>query len=116
FTCRECWKCTRYTHIDIAGIAMPVTTCASLHPSKVAIQLLRLLLCRSTTVRLVVEDLVLVELKSVERLMPIHYAHTLYYLQLLGMRCALLIIFNGDLVKYGVRRLIKSCDRPRERV
>jgi GxxExxY protein len=55
---------------------------------------------------LIVNDLVLIELKSVRRLMPVHIAQTLTYLKLSGLPVALLLNFNVLLMKQGVRRLV----------
>ena len=56
-------------------------------------------------VDLVVNDLVLVEIKSVERLNPIFEAQLLTYLRLTGKRIGLLMNFNSRLLKDGVKRL-----------
>lgn len=55
---------------------------------------------------LVVEDLVIVELKSVEKLLPIHDAQFLSCLKLSGCPVGLLINFNVPLLKNGIRRLV----------
>ncbi|MGB7219747.1 MAG: GxxExxY protein [Vicinamibacterales bacterium] len=57
-------------------------------------------------VDLVVGDLVLVEVKCVERLNPVHEAQVLTYLRLTGERVGLLINFNSRLLKEGIKRLI----------
>ncbi len=54
---------------------------------------------------LVVEDTVVVELKAVEKLLPIHQAQVITYLRLTGKPVALLINFNVALLKDGLRRL-----------
>jgi 7-cyano-7-deazaguanine synthase len=54
---------------------------------------------------LVVEDVVVVEIKSVENLAPIHEAQMLSYLKLSGKPIGLLINFNVDLLKHGLKRL-----------
>ncbi len=53
-----------------------------------------------------VENQVVVEIKSVEELAPIHEAQTLTYLKLGGWHAALLINFNVPVLKQGVRRLV----------
>jgi GxxExxY protein len=53
---------------------------------------------------LVVDGKVLVELKSVEHVLPVHRAQTLSYLRLSGLRLALLINFYGATLKAGVHR------------
>ena len=57
-------------------------------------------------VDLIVRDLVLVEIKSVERMNPVFEAQLLTYLRLTGKRVGLLINFNSRLLKDGVKRLI----------
>ena len=55
---------------------------------------------------LVVEDRVIVEVKSVERHDPVFEAQILTYLKITGKRLGLLINFNGRLVKDGVKRFV----------
>jgi GxxExxY protein len=54
---------------------------------------------------LLVEDAVIVELKAVEKLSPIHDAQLLTYLRLTRRSLGLLINFNVPLLKDGLRRL-----------
>ena len=54
---------------------------------------------------LIVEIKVLIELKSIDQLMPVHTAQVLTYLKLTGLRTALLINFNVQLLKNGIKRL-----------
>jgi GxxExxY protein len=54
-----------------------------------------------------VERCVLVELKAVERILPVHAAQVLTYLKLSGCHLGLLINFNVTLIKYGIRRLVR---------
>jgi GxxExxY protein len=56
-------------------------------------------------VDLIVEDLVLVELKAVTKLLPIHHAQLLSYLRLSGRRLGLLLNFHEPRLKDGVKRL-----------
>ena len=56
---------------------------------------------------MIIEDTVLVELKAIERLLPIHEAQTLTYLRLANLSVGLLINFNVASLKYGFRRLIR---------
>jgi len=53
-----------------------------------------------------VEDSVVLELKTVEAILPIHAAQVLTYLKLSGLRLGLLINFNVKLLRHGIRRLI----------
>jgi GxxExxY protein len=55
---------------------------------------------------LLVEQRVIVELKSVEKLLPIHEAQLLSYLRLSGRRLGLLINFNVVHLKDGIKRLV----------
>jgi GxxExxY protein len=55
---------------------------------------------------LMVEDCLIVELKAVEQLLPIHRAQLVTYLKLTGHRLGLLINFNVPLIKDGIRRVI----------
>jgi len=57
---------------------------------------------------LVVDDLVIIELKAVERLMPIHEAQLLSYLKLSGKRLGLLINFHVLRVKDGYKRIVNG--------
>ena len=55
---------------------------------------------------LLVEDLVVVEIKSVERFDPIFEAQVLTYLRVTGKKVGLLINFNSRLLKDGLRRFV----------
>jgi GxxExxY protein len=57
---------------------------------------------------LVVEDEIVVEIKAVERLMPIHDAQLLSYLRLAEKRAGLLINFHVRLLKNGVKRIVND--------
>ncbi|MEM6780919.1 MAG: GxxExxY protein [Pseudomonadota bacterium] len=55
---------------------------------------------------LVVEDKILIELKSVEKILPIHEAQILSYLKLSEYKLGFLINFNNRLIKDGIKRYI----------
>lgn len=55
---------------------------------------------------LIVENSVIVELKSVEALERIHTAQVLTYLKLSNLRTALLINFNVTVLKDGIKRIV----------
>lgn len=59
---------------------------------------------------LLVESQVIVELKAVERLEPIHAAQLLSYLKLSGNKVGLLINFNVKVLRDGLRRLVNGLD------
>jgi hypothetical protein len=56
----------------------------------------------------VVEDKVIVEIKSVESLAPVHYKQLLTYLCLADKRLGLLINFNVPLIKNGITRVVNG--------
>ncbi len=53
---------------------------------------------------LIVSNRVVVELKSVERIAPVHRAQVLMYMRVLGLPVGLLINFNSAVLKDGMRR------------
>lgn len=54
------------------------------------------------------DDRVVVELKSVEAILPIHEAQLLTYLKLSGCRVGLLMNFNSLIMRDGIRRLVNQ--------
>ena len=54
---------------------------------------------------LIVENKVLLELKSIDQLMPIHTSQVITYLKLTGLKIALLINFNVPTLKTGLKRI-----------
>jgi GxxExxY protein len=61
---------------------------------------------------LLVEDKVIVEIKAVDRLAPIHQAQLLSYLKLSGYKLGLLINFNVPVLKEGIRRVVNTFPDP----
>lgn len=57
-------------------------------------------------VDLLVEDLVIVELKSVAKLLPLHQAQLLAYLKLSRSKVGLLINFNVAHLRHGIKRMV----------
>jgi len=55
---------------------------------------------------LVVQDRVVVEVKSVERLIGVHQAQLLAYMRLLKKPVGLLLNFNSEVLRTGIRRLV----------
>lgn len=59
---------------------------------------------------LVVEDKVIVELKSVEQTLPVHRKQVITYLKLADKRLGLLINFGSALIKDGITRLVNGLE------
>lgn len=57
---------------------------------------------------LLVEDKVIIEVKSIEHFAPVHFAQTLTYLKLSGLKLGLLINFNSVIVKDGIHRIVNN--------
>ena len=57
---------------------------------------------------IVVENLLVLELKSVEKLLPIHQAQLITYLRLSNIWLGLLINFNVPILKQGIKRLVQG--------
>lgn len=57
---------------------------------------------------LIVEDLVIIELKSVEKIAPVHKKQLLTYLRLADKRLGLLINFGEELIKDGISRVVNG--------
>ncbi|HOU46221.1 MAG TPA: GxxExxY protein [Chitinophagales bacterium] len=54
---------------------------------------------------IIVENKVIIELKSIEALAPIHYKQLTTYLKITGLKLGLLINFNEYLLKDGIKRI-----------
>ena len=57
---------------------------------------------------LIVEDQVVVEIKSVESLAPVFFSQLLTYLKLSDLKLGLLINFNTKLLKEGIHRVVNN--------
>ena len=57
---------------------------------------------------LMVENKVIIELKSVEMIAPVHFKQTLTYLRLMDLKLGLLINFNEALIKDGITRIVNK--------
>lgn len=57
---------------------------------------------------LIIEDKVVIELKSVEAVAPVHKKQLLTYLRLTNMKLGLLINFNENLIKNGITRIVNN--------
>jgi GxxExxY protein len=61
-------------------------------------------------VDLIVGDKVIIEIKSIEALAPIHKRQLLTYLRLANMRLGLLINFNVERIKDGIQRVVNGLE------
>lgn len=57
---------------------------------------------------LLIENKVILEIKSIETLAPVHFSQTLTYLKLSNVRLGLLINFNTDKLKDGIHRIVNN--------
>ena len=57
---------------------------------------------------LIVENKVIIELKSVENIAPVHPKQLLTYLKITGLKLGLLINFNEVLIKNGITRIVNN--------
>lgn len=59
---------------------------------------------------IIVDQKVIIEVKSVESIAPVHAKQLLTYLRLTDLRLGLLLNFNVDLIKNGIRRVVNNLD------
>jgi GxxExxY protein len=57
---------------------------------------------------LLINNKVIIEIKSLENLAPVHYAQTLTYLKLSDLKLALLINFNSKVLKDNIHRIVNN--------
>lgn len=57
---------------------------------------------------IIVEDKVIIEIKSVETLKAVHHKQLLTYLKLTNLKLGLLINFNTNLLKDGIKRIVNN--------
>ena len=57
---------------------------------------------------LIVNDKVIIEIKSIECIAPVHQKQVLTYLKLTGIKLGLLINFNEALIKNGIQRIVNG--------
>ena len=77
-------------------------------PSHSAYSLRRHPIRRRIQIDLLVEDSVIVELKVVEHVLPVHEAQLLSYLRMSDLKLGLLINFNQRLLRDGIRRAVNN--------
>ena len=61
---------------------------------------------------ILVEDKIVLELKSVEELHPVHYKQLLTYLKLADKRLGFLVNFNENILKHGLKRVVNNFVEP----
>jgi GxxExxY protein len=66
-------------------------------------------------VDMIIEEQIIVELKTVQRVEPVHAAQILSYLRLSGCKVGLLFNFNVHLMKDGIHRFVRGFQDPSAR-
>jgi len=61
---------------------------------------------------IIVENSVIIEIKSIEKLNDVHFKQILTYLKIMNIKIGLLVNFNESLIKYGIRRGINNKYKP----
>jgi GxxExxY protein len=57
---------------------------------------------------ILVEDKVIIEIKSVDNIIPLHKKQVLTYLKLSGIKLGLLVNFNVELIRNGITRIVNN--------
>lgn len=57
---------------------------------------------------IIMENKVIIEIKSIENILPVHHKQILTYLKLTGLKVGLLINFNVPLMKNGIHRIVNN--------
>ena len=65
---------------------------------------------------IIVEDLVIIELKSIEKIAYVHKKQLLTYLKLSNYKLGLLINFGAPLIKYGIRRVVNGLEDNKDNI
>ena len=100
---RDCWnrltKCALCRELSISGIPFE-------RQVPIAVEYKGVKLDCGYRADIVVDGMILVEIKAIDSLLPIHDAQLLSYLKLGGWKIGLLINFNVELLKNGLRRRV----------
>ncbi|MCS4302155.1 GxxExxY protein [Chryseobacterium sp. BIGb0232] len=75
---------------------------------QVALQYKEISIENAYKINLIVEDKVIVEVKSVLELHPIFNTQVLTYLRQTDLKLGLLINFNSEIIKYGIHRIVNK--------
>jgi len=57
---------------------------------------------------IIVENKLLLEIKSIEALAPVHYKQVITYLKLTNIKSGILVNFNEELIKTGIKRIVNG--------
>jgi len=57
---------------------------------------------------IIVDEKLIIEVKSIERIAPVHYKQLLTYLKLTDIKLGLLVNFNENLIKNGITRIVNN--------
>jgi GxxExxY protein len=57
---------------------------------------------------IIVENCVIIEIKSIDTLAPVHFKQVITYLRLTGKKLGLLVNFNSNLIKEGIKRVVNK--------
>ena len=57
---------------------------------------------------ILVQDRIIVELKAIDKIQPIHTAQVLTYLKMTNLKMALILNFNVELMRSGIKRIINE--------
>ena len=57
---------------------------------------------------LLVQDKIIVEMKAIDKIQPIHTAQVLTYLKMTNLKMALILNFNVELMRSGIKRIIND--------
>jgi GxxExxY protein len=57
---------------------------------------------------IIIENCLIVEIKSIDTLAPVHFKQLITYLRLTGMKLGLLVNFNSSLIKDGIKRVVNN--------
>lgn len=93
------YKACLIREFTVAGIKFEAEKLLPVHYDGIRVEL-------GYRIDLIVDDAVIVEIKAVEGILPVHEAQLLSYLRLSGKRVGLLINFNVRSLRQGIRRRI----------
>jgi GxxExxY protein len=74
-----------------------------------------MLVAESFRADIIVECKLILELKSIERVIPVHKKQVITYLRITGLKLGLLLNFGADLMKDGISRLVNGLEEEDDR-